>query len=85
MGVCEDKQFHCSESVDNSCISSNWRCDGVTDCDAGEDEIDCRKSYRGDRGWVFRWPGRTKSIAVRHIEGTKVGFLVGRGGRNRLL
>ena len=52
---------------------------------AGEDEIDCFESYEGDQGWVFSWPGRTKSIALSHMKGTKVGFSVGWGGRNRLL
>ena len=50
---------------------------------AGEDVIDCFESYEGDQGWVFSWPGRTKSIALSHMKGTEVGFSFSWPGRTK--
>ena len=38
---CRFDQFTCN---DNTCINTNQRCDGRRDCNAGEDEQNCRKS-----------------------------------------
>ena len=44
LAECADDKFMCSNGrIDNqqpSCISTDQRCDGVTDCIGGEDELD---------------------------------------------
>ena len=45
--TCKDDEFFCSrypylsEFSGESCILSNYVCDGDEDCDSGEDEEDC--------------------------------------------
>lgn len=37
-GKCKENQFNCEHS--RECIPLSWKCNGVVDCEQGEDEKD---------------------------------------------
>lgn len=37
---CNEDEFHCAEG---KCIPKSEQCNGVNDCDGGDDEVGCRK------------------------------------------
>ena len=38
ISVCEEDKFYCPGEY---CIKGSWECDGMNDCDGGEDEENC--------------------------------------------
>ncbi|XP_075232916.1 sortilin-related receptor-like [Lycorma delicatula] len=38
--ICQARQFQCNSGI---CIPDSWVCDGIKDCDKGEDEAHCSK------------------------------------------
>lgn len=41
---CAENEFMCDE---NKCIPNNFKCDSVTDCNDGTDEVDCPDQSEG--------------------------------------
>lgn len=57
---CESDEYRCS---DGTCISGDFRCDGLRDCSDGADEVECRGKHfsqlriiiKGLTNWVMIW------------------------------